>query len=165
MKVKIIVVIIEIIILAVIITFCLTLLREAGLAEDVWVLCDPDSFVCVREYPRKSSYAFGGVTCGMIMHTDGKTQKSYLHVVDVHAEEDTGWISSQHIVYDEPVYLNQEATVVSNGRLAARTGVNGKVRKWLQPMDTLMVIYWSREWCLTNYGYVQTDYLELNGAD
>ena len=155
--------------LAVIISGVVSLLHFTALADgettDVWVLCDPDSFVCVREHPRKSSYAFGGVTCGVLMHTDGKTQKSYLHVVDVHAEEDTGWISSQHIVYDEPVYLHQEATVVSNGRLAARAGVNGKVRKWLQPMDTLTILYWSSEWCLTNYGYVQTDYLELNGAD
>ena len=29
-------------------------------------------------------------------------------------------------------------------------------------MDTLTIYWWSDEWCLTNYGYVQTAYLELD---
>lgn len=165
MKAKIIVAIIEIIILAVIITFCLTLLREAGLAEEIWVLCDPDSFVCVREAPRKTAYAVGGITCGSMLNTDGKSKNGYLHVTEVPAEDDTGWISGQFIVYDEPYPLYRSATVVSNGRLAARKGIGGKVRKWLNPMDQLKIYWWSNEWCLTNYGYVQSMYLELDGED
>lgn len=163
MKVKIFVVLIELILLIVLITFCIMLLQEAGLAEDVWVLCDPDSFVCVREAPRKTAYAVGGITCGTLMETDGEIKGDYIHVINVHAEDDKGWISRQYIVHSEPKPLYQNATVVSNGRLAARKGVGGKIRKWLKPMDTLKIYWWSDEWCLTNYGYVQTDFLELDG--
>ena len=163
MKVKIFVVLIELILLIVLITFCIMLLQEAGLAEDVWVLCDPDSFVCVREAPRKTAFAVGGITCGTLLETDGKEKGNFIHVINIHAEDDTGWISKQYIVYSEPKPLYQSATVVSNGRLAARKGVGGKVRKWLKPMDTLTIYWWSDEWCLTNYGYVQTAYLELDG--
>lgn len=140
-------------------------MQEFGFAEDVWVLCDPDSFVCVRDAPRKTSYAFGGITCGSRLTSDGKQKNHYLHVVEVPAESDTGWISTMFIVYDEPIPLYQSATVVSNGRLAARKGIGGKVRKWLKPMDQLTIYWWSNEWCLTNYGYVQSMYLELDGED
>lgn len=163
MKTKIAVVVIELIILTVLITFCIMLMQEAGLAEDVWVLCDPNSFVCVREAPRKTAYAVGGITCGTLLETDGKEKGNFIHVINIHAEDDKGWISKQYIVYSEPKPLYQSATVVSNGRLAARKGVGGKVRKWLQPMDALTIYWWSDEWCLTNYGYVQTAYLELDG--
>ena len=145
----------------------MSFLYETGLAEEdttnIWVLCDPNSFVCVREAPRKTAYAVGGITCGTQMETDGKTKGNYIHVVNVHAEDDTGWISNQHIVYDEPEPVYRNATVVSIGRLAARKGVGGKVKKWLQPMDELKVYWWSSQWCLTNYGYVQSAYLELDG--
>ena len=167
MKVKIAVVIVEFILVVILISFALYLFHDTGLAEkcSVWVLCDPESFVCVRDNPRKSSTAFGVVTCGSMLHTDGKSKKGYLHVAEGPAEDDTGWISGQFIVYDEPYPLYRSATVVSNGRLAARKGVGGKVRKWLNPMDQLKIYWWSNEWCLTNYGYVQSMYLELDGED
>lgn len=147
-------------------------LKEVGLAEEedpyadcttIWVLCKDDSFVCVREKPRKTSYAFGGAYTGISLKTDGKEKNGYLHVVDVAAEESTGWISKQYIVYDEPIPMKQKALVVSNGRLAARKGIDGKIRKWLKPMTEVTILYWTQEWCLTNYGYVQTEYLEWIG--
>ena len=167
MKVKLAVVIIEFILVVILLSFAIFLLNDTGLAEGsgVWVLCDPNSYVCVREYPRKTANAFGGITCGSRLQTDGKEKKGYLHVIEVPAEDDTGWISSQFIVYDEPYPLYQSATVVSNGRLAARKGIGGKVKKWLNPMDQLTIYWWSNEWCLTNYGYVQSAFLELDGGD
>lgn len=163
MKRKILIAILEILIVIAIALFIIMIFQEFGFAEDVWVLCDPNSFVCVREAPRKTAYAVGGITCGTLMETDGKVQGNYLHVINVHAEDDKGWISKQYIVYDEPQPVYRGATVVSIGRLAARKGVGGKVKKWLQPMDELKVYWWSSQWCLTNYGYVQSAYLELDG--
>lgn len=167
MKRNVIIACIEFILFVFIVVFVMLVVQEFGFAEeattDIWVLCDPNSYVCVREAPRKTAYAFGGITCGTRMETDGKTKGNYIHVVNVHAEDDTGWICSQYIVYDEPEPIYRGATVVSIGRLAARKGVGGKVKKWLQPMDELKVYWWSEQWCLTNYGYVQSAYLELDG--
>ena len=147
----------------------LAVFQDVGLAEsdteDVWVLCTYESFVNIREHPRKSSFAFGGVTCGTRLKTDGKVKGDYLHVVDVPAEESEGWISKQFIVHSEPVRMTQPATVVSNGRLAARKGIGGKVQYWMNPMDTLTIFWWTDEWCLTNKGYVQTEFLELDGEN
>ena len=165
MKKQLVIIFVKFVAILLIIVGTMLLLQDIGLAEEqsVWILCDPDSFVCMREAPKKTAFATGGITCGSQLTADGKRKNSYIHVVDVPAEDDNGWISEQYIVYDEPKPLYQSATVVSNGKLAARKGVNGKVKKWLKPMDQLTVYWWSDEWCLTNLGYVQSMYLELDG--
>lgn len=169
MKKKTFVVCIKLILILAIMILCFAFLHDIGLAEsdttDVWVLCTSDSFVCVREAPRKSSFAFGGATCCTRLQTDGKIKNNFIHVVEVPAEESEGWISTQYIVYSEPIRIDQQATVVSNGRLAARKGIGGKVQYWINPMDTLTVFWWTPEWCLTNKGYVQTEFLELDGEN
>ncbi len=164
----------ELILVAAIMIAAFTILRNVGLAEEedpyadctkIWVLCRDDTYVCVREKPRKTSDAFGGALNCSMLKTDGKEKNGFLHVVDVAAEASTGWISKQYIVYDPPEKMSQKALVVSNGRLAARKGINGKIRKWLKPMTEVTILYWSSEWCLTNYGYVQTEYLEWIGEN
>ena len=159
---------IEFLILLGLVIGVLMMLGDIGLAEgetgNVWVLCDPDSFVCIREEPRKSSFAVGGATCGTRLETDGKTKGNYIHVVNVPAEADRGWVSTQFVVYDEPYPMDRTATVVSNGKLAVRKGIGGKIKKWLQPIeDSVRIRWWSNEWCLTTIGYVQTEFLELDG--
>ena len=169
MKKKTVIVCIELLLILGIMVCVLLLLQDIGLAEedteDVWILCSSDSFVCVREAPRKTAYAFGGATCGTKLQTDGKEKNSYIHVVNVPAEKSEGWISTQYIVHSEPIRIDQNATVVSNGRLAARTGAGGKVQYWMNPMDTVKIFWWTDEWCLTNMGYVQTEFLELDGEN
>jgi len=157
------VIVFEFLLISLIAIGTLWFLMEVGLAEDCWVMCDPESYVCIREQPRKSSEGFGGATCGSLMETDGKQKNNYIHVIDVPAEETEGWISTQYIVYDEPVRMNQKALVVSNGKLAARKGINGKVKTWLQPMTEVTILIYSNEWCITNYGYVMTEFLEWVG--
>ena len=160
----------ELALIVLIVVLVITFLQDIGFAEgetqNVWVLCDPDSFVCVREAPRKSAYAVGGSTCGTMLQADGKRKNGYIHVVNLAAEDNSGWICEQYIVYDEPRPMNRTATVVSNGKLAVRKGIGGKIKKWLYPMkDTVKIRWWSNEWCLTTIGYVQTAYLELDGED
>ena len=165
-------IVIELALIALFILVVCGFLHDVGLAEEedpyadctkVWVMCSDTSYVCVREKPRKTSDAFGGAINGIMLKTDGKERNGYLHVVDVAAEASTGWISKKYIVYDEPIEMHQTALVVSNGKLAARRGINGKVRKWLKPMTEVTILCWSKEWCLTNYGYVQSEFLEWVG--
>ena len=168
-------VVLEIALIGAIILAIFMVVKDFGLAhaeeeEDpyadctkIWVLCRDDTYVCVREKPRKTSDAFGGALNCSMLKTDGKEKNGFLHVVDVAAEASTGWISKQYIVYDPPEKMSQKALVVSNGRLAARKGINGKIRKWLKPMTEVTILYHTEEWCLTNYGYVQTEFLEWIG--
>ena len=144
----------------------LTVLRVSmGKAEGTtcYVFCDPDSFVTIRSEPKRKSVEVGGATFGSELKTDGKIRNGYLHVYDLAAEEDEGWISTGYVVYDPPRITSYKALVVSNGKLTARKSIGGKMKKMLRPMTEVKVFCESDEWCLTNYGYVMTEYLETVG--
>lgn len=129
---------------------------------DAYIFCQPGSAVSVRENPRKTSFAGGELTIGDVVHLDGKKRNGYYHCVNMANETGDGWVSCKYIVFDEPVYINREATVISKGRLAARNTINGKVKRWLKPQSTLTVYYMTEEWCVTDKGYVKTKYMELD---
>ena len=126
-----------------------------------YVICV--DYVNVRQFPNKNGEPLGMYETGTKVYLDGKKKNGYLHIVDTGLEDCEGWIKSGYIVYDEPIRVNQSATIVSKGRLAARNCVNGRRTRWLKPLASVKVYYWSDEWCVTNCGYVQTKYLELEG--
>lgn len=147
--------------------FALTLvfdfLRSTVHAEttEAYVLCD--SYVNIRKSPSRQSDVIGRFECGEQLTLDGKSKNGFLHCVDLGLEEDEGWIHSGYVVYDKPIVTNESATIVSKGRLAARNRVNGDRLRWLKPLASVRVYYWSDEWCVTNCGYVQSKYLEPEG--
>ena len=128
---------------------------------EAYVLCD--SYVNVRKSPSRQSDVIGRFECRECLTLDGKSKNGFLHCVDLGLEEDEGWIHSGYVVYDEPIWTNESATIVSKGRLAARNRVNGERLRWLKSLASVRVYYWSDEWCVTNCGYLQTKYLELEG--
>jgi len=161
----------EIAVIAALIWFAASLYTSLGFSEaradeydDVtvgYVICV--DYVNVRQFPNKNGEPLGMYETGTKVYLDGKKKNGYLHIVDTGLEDCEGWIKSGYIVYDEPIRVNQSATIVSKGRLAARNCVNGRRTRWLKPLASVKVYYWSDEWCVTNCGYVQTKYLELEG--
>ena len=155
------------IILAILITAVFLLLvvflKDTGLAEplqeEVWVLCMPDSYVTLRTGPGKSKPEFGGCQCGAKFWTDGKQQNGFLHVLEVPAENDTGWISARYIIYDRPEEINQRRVITGKGRVACRKWVAGKVKDWIMPGDTLTVYWMSASWAVTSRGYIKSEYI------
>ena len=143
----------------------IAVLMSSSSAEtiSVWVMCQPKDYINVRESPSRKSSIAGRFDPGDELSTDGKTKNNYLHI-NTSLEDKDAWIHSGYVVYDEPVFLGGRlATVVSNGRLAARKYIGGKVRKWLYNGDELKVYYMSEEWSVTNKGFVKTQYIELEG--
>lgn len=139
------------------------LMATAG-AEELntgYVICQPGDFVNIRSHPSSRSDVVGMFDVGDQVTLDGKKKNGYLHAVCLGLETDEGWICEGYVVYDKPEYVGGSATIVSNGRLAARKNVNGKRTRWLKNGASLKVYYVSDEWCVTNCGYVQTQYLEL----
>ena len=155
----------EIALIALIIWGIVCLYSSLGFAEseytEAYVLCE--DYVNIRIKPTKKSESIGRFECGEKIWLDGKKRNGYLHCVDLSLESDTGWIHSGFVVYDEPQRMNQSAVIVSKGRLAARKYVNGKRTRWLKPLASLKVYWWSDDWCVTNCGYVQSKYLEPEG--
>ena len=161
----------EILLIAAVIYGLVSLYISLGLSEaraddydDVvtgYVLCA--DFVYVRPFPNRKGEPLGRLEPGDHVYLDGKKKNGYMHCVDLHMESGEGWVYKGYIVYDEPTKVSQSAVIVSKGRLAARKYVNGKRTRWLKPLASVKVYYWSDEWCVTNCGYVQTKYLELEG--
>lgn len=153
------------IIIAVLIVISLwnALLATAN-AEDLttgYVICQPGDYVNIRSRPSSRSDVVGMFDVGDQIILDGTRKNGYLHAVHLGLESDEGWICEGYVVYDEPEYINGSAVIVSNGRLAARKNVNGKRTRWLKNGASLKVYYASEEWCVTNCGYVKTQYLEF----
>ena len=157
------------VLLVIALTFILiAIFTSSAQSEDetftVWVLCQPDDYINVREKPSRK-----GIVCGRYdpceeVITDGKIRNGYLHLVGMGLEATDTWIHKGYISYDEPKVLGgQSALVTCNGRLAARKYIGGKVRKWLKNGDRVRVYYITDEWAVTNRGFVKSQYIELEG--
>ena len=131
-----------------------------GDVTEAYVLCV--DYVNVRPFPNRKGEPLGRFESGWKIFLDGKRKNGFLHIIDTGLESD-GWIYAGYVVYDEPIYVYQNATIVSKARLRARKCVNGRRSRWLKPQATLKVYWWSDEWCVTDCGYVKTKYLELEG--
>ena len=136
-----------------------TVASAERIQEEVWVLCMPDSEVNVRERPKKTGEIFGGAMCGACMWTDNVKKNGYIHVLDLAAESDTGWISARYVVYDEPVEVNAVMEIRSDGRVACRRWINGKINSWIMNGDRLTVYWMSPSWAVTSRGYIRSEFL------
>ena len=135
------------------------LLMSSSRAEEAWVLCNPESYVILRAGPNKNRFEVGSAVCGTKMETEGKVKNGYLYVYDLAAEEDHGWVSTRYVVYDEPQEVMKEMTIVSQGRVAIRKWIKGKIVKWVKNGDKIKVLWTSNEWSITNKGYIMTKFL------
>ena len=131
-----------------------------GIQEEVWVMCMPGSCVIVREKPKRSAAESGACLCGAVAWTEGKTSGGFLYVTELPAEDPEGWISTRYIVYDRPEEVNRTMTVWSQGRVACRKWIGGPVRGWVYDGDTVLVYWKSKEWSVTDHGYIKSEYLE-----
>ena len=131
-----------------------------GIQEEVWVMCMPGSCVIVREKPKRSAAECGACLCGAVAWTEGKTSGGFLYVTELPAEDPEGWISTRYIVYDRPEEVNRTMTVWSQGRVACRKWIDGKIVKWYRDGDQVMVHWMADGWAVTDRGYIRYEYLE-----
>lgn len=131
--------------------------RADVITEEVWVLCEPDGLVNIRS--RAGGRVVADARCGDVMWTDNKSRNGFLHVTELNAEVDEGWISCRYIVYDQPHEVNAEWTVTGDGRVACRKWIGGKIIRWAMPGDRVTVYWASREWAVTSAGYIRTAFL------
>ena len=123
-----------------------------------WIMCQPGSEVLLREYPKKTAAVTGALICGDRVRTDDVECNGYLHIIGV-GESGEAWISLRYIVYQEPREVNQKMYVWSKGRVASRKWINGKRKAWLKANTEVTVYWYDTEWCITDKGYIYTDYL------
>lgn len=169
MKARIIKTIAEIVVIAIVVYVIVAVLTGLGLGEakaddryeTMYVLCS--DFVYARSTPNKKQEPIGRLEPGDEVLTDGRRKNGYVHCVDLSFEQEYGWVYGGYLTYDKPEPVGRTATIISHGRLAARKYVNGRRTRWLKSGATVKVWYWSDDWALTDCGYVQSKYLELDG--
>ena len=142
-----------------ILCIAILLISTVSVADTVWVLCQPDSYVNIRAVASGRSKIEGYALCGDSLETDGKTQRGFLHIY-APIEACDGWVSLGYIVWNEPHAVNAQYYICSPYRVAIRKTIGGERRKWAYALDELQVYWMSTEWSVTNKGFVKTEYLE-----
>lgn len=128
--------------------------------DQVWVICQPDSHVIIRSSPRKKGMQLAIGEPGDFYRTDGKTRFGYLHVYGSF-EAGEGWICKRYLTYEEPeIYKDGKICTVNVKKVNCRRCIGGKRKGWLKQGAEVNVLVETSEWCVTNYGYIQTKYLE-----
>lgn len=129
------------------------------LAEDAWIMCQPDSYVNVRAAPGKGGRVIGYLELGDGMQTDGKTAHGYAHVTGISTESGEGWVASGYIVTDAPQIETVAAKVDADGRVACRRSAGGDLRRWLDNGQELILYASSAIWSVTSEGFIRTEYI------
>ena len=133
---------------------------EEELAE-AWVICQ--DYVHVRISPSRKSDSVGYVDAGDPVLVGSKKKNGFLRCYGI-GEAGEGWIHSGYVVYEKPVKMNCKAYSVSRGKLRARRHIRGKRVGWIKHLEYVTVYWWTDEWCVTDKGFIESRYLEMEGA-
>jgi hypothetical protein len=128
-----------------------------------WTLCQPGDHVNLRMEPKKDSKSVGFLECGDSFETDGENRNGWFRVLN--RGECECWIYCGYVVTEQPEEVNENYVVVARDKLACRRWVNGpqiEGRKWLKNGTNVQVFYIAEGWAVTNLGYMQTEWLEVD---
>lgn len=140
----------------------IVLMADHAKTEDAWILCNPNSYVCVRAKPSGRGEIIGRFDAGDKIEVTDKKKNGFIKCINLSLEQEEGWICYGYVVYDEPYVPHfTETYIKSEGRVAARKTVNGDRRCWLKNNAKIKVYLASDEWCITNKGYIKTEFVEL----
>lgn len=141
---------------------CLVL-HEAMADSDGWIMCD--SYVNIRETPRKNGNELGRLDAGDRIRTDDKVRNGYLHIIDAGTETGDGWVYAGYVIYDEPERKDALMVITGNGRVNARRWVDGPKKARLKPGTVVTVKWLGYDWALTNRGYIRSEYIGVIDDD
>lgn len=139
-----------------IILLCLLIAASAALADTVYVLCQPNSFVYVRAFPKKGAETAGYAELGDALETDGVRKNGYLKVGGY---EGDAWIHKGFVTEYPVTIITANTEIMSKGRVACRRSINGTRRKWLKNETKVTVYAFAEDWAITNQGFIKTAYL------
>ena len=154
--------IVTLIILAVAV-IVLSSIYDYARADDYYVLCRPESEVNIREKPKLKSRIVACASFGDRLTADME-KNGFVHVTGLAAEEDSGWIYKGLLVEDRPVASKGMAQVMKADPVMCRkyADTRSKVVKKYKAGENVKVLAISEEWCVTEKGYIKTEFLTLN---
>lgn len=129
----------------------------------MYVICKEQS-VNVRAKPSSKSKIEGYLDFGWdVVVTDSQKDGTgtIWYKVEGTTELGYGWVCGMYLINSKPERVqDMTATVKANGRVATYKRVNGERKGWAKPGTKVDIKIYSTEWCLTNKGYIKTEYLE-----
>ena len=132
---------------------------EENRLTEAWVLCQPDSYVNIRERASSRSAYAGMLMSGDLIWVDGQTKNGYAHCDDMPNEAGEGWVHAGYIVFEEPEEVNKECRISSNGRVSCRRTIGGDRRCWVVDGSEVFVYQVAGEWAVTDKGFVKTEFI------
>ena len=130
----------------------------------MYVFCSPDGIVNIRErasiHAEISGRLFFGDAVQVSRRKKDNHGRIWCRVEDV-TEWGYGWVSAAYLSDDMPVVTDQDAVIVSNGRVQVRTEPDGERKAWIQPGDQVHVLVSTGAWSLTDRGYIMSHLLEI----
>ena len=134
----------------------------AAETQTVYVICNPDSFVWAREYPKFGANEIAYLQAGDEIQTDGRKDGGWLHVISDLTEPGEGWIYAGYISYSEPeVFQSGVQAQTTRGKVRARRYAGGKIRKTLKKGVTVTAYVVADDWTVTDAGFIKTEFLEF----
>jgi len=124
-----------------------------------------DSRVNVREQPSTKAHIGGYLEFGWDVQVSGEVKDksgTTWYRIDGMTEAGTGYVCSNYLITSKPEKVNLEATVRASGRVATYKRVDGKRKGWAKAGSKLTISVYSDDWCLTNKGYIRTEYLHAS---
>lgn len=126
--------------------------------REMWILCQPESEVMIRTFPRRGGGYEGYLRLGDSVWTDGTERNGYIRVYGV--AEGGGWVCKTYLMPDKPTIEEGPAWIWRGGKVACRKAPGGERIRWLHEGDEVILYAWCEEWAITNRGYIMTRYLE-----
>lgn len=141
----------------------LTSMYEYAKADEYYVLCRPSGEVNIRAKPKLKSEIVATVFFGDRLTADGE-QNGFVHVTGLAAETDSGWIYKGLLINDRPIASEGHAQVFKAEKVVCRkyASRDSKAVKRLEEGTNVKVYAISDEWCVTEFGYIMTEFLTLN---
>lgn len=151
------------VLLAIVVFTALNAIQYASAEENgYYVICTPEAEINVRESPKLRSGIVACLFFAQRVETDGKEVNGFVHVVNLNADVSDGWVYKGLLVEDQPIPSSGVAQVYNAGRVACRKYANGIVLQWLKDGTNVEVYAISDDWCVTEYGFIKTEFLTLN---
>lgn len=125
-----------------------------------WVMCQPDSRVCIRSGPDVScdvvgyGYPMDELTC------DRVTKSGWVHVIEPPCDAADGYIYVGYLTIEKPVETVGMMRVDANGRVAVRSHMCGERIMWVRPGVEVEVYQLAEGWAVTSVGFIRAKYLE-----
>ena len=126
-----------------------------------WILCQPNDYVNARQAPGTRSECVGRLECGDVFEIDGREKNGFFHAPDFPSENGEAWVYSGYIALEKPENADGKiCTIRSSGRVACRKWIEGPRRCWVIDGSEVRVYSYTRNWAVTNKGFIQTQYIE-----